>query len=390
MRYDLDAVRLDQVIAPPYDVISSSERVTLANRSPLNSVHVELPEPDLAAGLDRYQVASALLAKWIGEGTVVRDRTPALYPYSMTVPGGRTSTGVIGALVIGPDGVDDDILPHEETLPRARTDRLDLLRATRTNLSPIWGLSMAPGLTAAITRRGEPIGDAFDDDGVRHRIWLVDDADAIDVVRRAVASAPLVIADGHHRYQTARTYRDEVREANGDRAGDHDLIMTLVVELSDEQLTVGAIHRTIVGLPDRFDIPGAFERWFDVVRAGPPDARVVGALDDSGALGLVTGDGAWMLTPREGTYEAAGSDLDASLVALVLADLPRHETSHPHTADQAVRAVSDGSAQAAVLLRPPTVAQITEWAAARRQMPPKTTYFTPKPRTGMVFRPVDG
>jgi ABC-type amino acid transport substrate-binding protein len=166
--------------------------------------------------------------------------------------------------------------------------------------------------------------------------------------------------------------------------------MALVVELSEEQLTVGAIHRTLSGLPEGTDLRAAFGRWFDMVHAGSATERVVGALGGSGALALITTTDAWLLNPKPEASEVAGSDLDASLVALALADLPEQSSTHSHTWPEALAAVRDGEAQAAVLLRPVTVEQIADWAAARRRMPPKTTYFSPKPATGMVFRVLDG
>ncbi|MGH9090248.1 MAG: DUF1015 family protein [Acidimicrobiales bacterium] len=376
LRYRPGAVRLNQVVAPPYDVVGPAQRSTLAARSPYNAIRVELPEADLHRGLDRYRVAAELLAAWTARSVLVADPAPALYPYRMTSPEGRTSTGVIGALEVGAD----DVLPHEQTMPKPRSDRLDLLRATGANLSPIWGLSPAAGLSATFAPSGPPAGDAYDDDGVRHQIWVLDHPDAVDEVARAVAGAPVVVADGHHRYETARAYREEAGP------GPADLVMALVVELTEEQLTVGAIHRAVAGLPPGTDVPATAGRWFDALRAGPATGRVVSALGGSGSLALVTPEGAWLLTPRPEAYEAAGSDLDSSLVDLVLAELPPHEATHRHSWEEAWSAVEGGEAQAAFLLRPASVAQIAEWAAARRRMPPKTTYFSPKPRTGMVFR----
>ena len=386
LRYRPERVKLDQVIAPPYDVIDSAERVHLASRSPANSVLVELPEPDLSGGRDRYQVASALLSSWLAEGIVGVEAAPALYPYRMTSPDGRRSTGVIGALGLPADGEEGEILPHEQTLPKPKSDRLDLLRATQANLSPIWGLSLSAGLSATFEPDGPAVIDVVDDDGVRHELWVLDEPDVLDAVSDALGAAPVVIADGHHRYETARAYQREVRAQNGDRPGPHDLVMALVVELAEDQLTVGPIHRTLDGLPEGFDLPAAFAKWFDVVRAGPATEVVVGALGDSASLALVTPDGAWLLTAHPEVYEAADSDLDSSLVALVDAELPAHTSTHRHSWAEAYGALTAGHAQAAVLLRPVTVAQISEWAAARRKMPPKTTYFSPKPRTGMVFR----
>ncbi|HVA61638.1 MAG TPA: DUF1015 domain-containing protein [Mycobacteriales bacterium] len=390
LRYNPDEAPIAQLIAPPYDVIGSAERVHLATRHAANAVLVELPEPDLQGGRDRYKVAADLFEMWQAEGIVLTDPVPCLYPYRMTDTAGRSSTGVLGALGLADPGEESDILPHEQTLPKPKSDRLDLLRATGANLSPIWGLSMSPGLTATFDPTDdEPVVDAFDDDGVRHQLWVLNDQDSIAAIAAAVAKAPVVIADGHHRYETARAYQAECREANGGQAGPHDLVLALIVELAEEQLTVGAIHRTITGLPEGFDLIGALSVQFDLVRAGAADDRTLGALADANSLALVTGGDAYLLLPHSATYEEAGNELDSSLIAAALSHLPPHESSHRHSLAEVMEAMAAGDAQAAFLLRPVTVSQIEEWAEARRRMPPKTTYFSPKPRTGMVFRSLD-
>jgi uncharacterized protein (DUF1015 family) len=390
LRYQPALAPIAQVIAPPYDVISPTERVHLASRHQANSVLVELPEADLTGGRDRYEVASDLFLRWQGEGILAVDPEPSLYPYRMTDPSGRSTTGVIGALGLAEPGEESDILPHEQTLPKPKSDRLDLLRATKANLSPIWGLSMADGVTATFDPTDdEPVADAFDDDGVRHQLWVLSDPDAVEAVRAAIARAPVVLADGHHRYETARAYQAECRAADGDVPGPYDFVMAFVVELSEDQLTVGAIHRTISGLPADFDLVAALAPSFDVVRAGVADDRTLGALADSNSMALVTGGMAYLLLPHPDLQEQPGNDLDSNLLATVLAQLPPHEVTHRHSVSEALEALADGEGQAAFLLRPVTVKQIDEWANDRRRMPPKTTYFSPKPRTGMVFRSLD-
>jgi uncharacterized protein (DUF1015 family) len=390
LRFRSEVAPLAQVIAPPYDVISASERSHLASRHRANAVLVELPEADLPGGRDRYAVAADLFARWQSKGILVADPGRNLYPYRMTDPSGRATTGVIGALGLADPGEESDILPHEQTLPKPKSDRLDLLRATRANLSPIWGLSMAAGVTATFDPTDdEPVADVYDDDGVRHQLWVLNDADTVGAVGTAVATAPVVLADGHHRYETARAYQAERRQANGGAAGPYDLVMALVVELSEDQLTVGAIHRTISGLPEGFDLIGALAPWFDVVRAGAADDRTLGALSGSSSLTLVTGGQAYLLLARPEMQEQEGNDLDSNLIATALAALPPHEVMHRHSVAEAMEALRDGEGQAAFLLRPVTVKQIEEWANERRRMPPKTTFFSPKPRTGMVFRSLD-
>jgi uncharacterized protein (DUF1015 family) len=390
LRYRPEVAPLAQVIAPPYDVIAATERAHLASRHRANAVLVELPEADLSGRRDRYAVASELFARWQAKGILAVDPVPSLYPYRMTDPTGRTTTGVIGALGLGEPGAETHILPHEQTLPKPKSDRLDLLRATRANLSPIWGLSMAAGITATFDPTDDdPVADVYDDDGVRHQLWVLNDADTVAAVGAALATAPVVLADGHHRYETARAYQSERRQANGGAPGPYDLVMALVVELSEDQLTVGAIHRTVSGLPADFDLVEALAPWFDVVRAGAADDRTLGALADSHSLALVTGGQAYLLLAHAEVQEEPGNDLDSKLIASVLAELPPHEVTHRHSVVEAMAALDDGEGQAALLLRPVTVEQIDEWANERRRMPPKTTFFSPKPRTGMVFRSLD-
>jgi uncharacterized protein (DUF1015 family) len=390
LRYRPDVAPLAQVIAPPYDVISSTERAHLASRHRANAVLVELPEADLSGRRDRYVVAADLFTRWQEKGLLVADPVPSLYPYRMTDTDGRVTTGVIGALGLAEPGAESDILPHEQTLPKPKSDRLDLLRATRANLSPIWGLSMAKGVTATFDPTDDdPVADVVDDDGVRHQLWVLSDADTVAAVATALAAAPVVLADGHHRYETARAYQTEQREAHGGAPGPYDLVMALVVELAEDQLTVGAIHRTVSGLPEDFDLVTALAPWFDVIRAGAADDRTLGALADSRSLAMVTGGQAYLLLPQAEVQEQEGNDLDSNLIATALEALPPHEVMHRHSVAEALEALRDGEGQAAFLLRPVTVAQIDEWANARRRMPPKTTFFSPKPRTGMVFRSLD-
>jgi uncharacterized protein (DUF1015 family) len=271
LRYD-PSIPLDRVIAPPYDIVDPEERARLAARHLANAIHVELPVEDPRTGLDRYQSAGQYLARWIEEGVVQRDAGPAFYAYRMTEPDGSTTTGVIGALVCDPAGA--DILPHEQTMPKDTTDRLDLLRATRANLSPIWGLSLSLGVSKTYLVDGAPTAEATDDDGVAHALWVLDDRAVTDAITAGVGAAPLVIADGHHRYHTALTYQAE-RRAAGDGAGGWDSIMAFVVELSEDQLSVGPIHRTLSGLPADLDLTDTFAQWFDTVHVGPAEATLV-------------------------------------------------------------------------------------------------------------------
>ncbi len=391
LRYDKRRVDLSMVIAPPYDVIGAQERSRLVSRHSANAVRIELPEPDHHTGLDRYTNAAAQLEQWQQDGILVREPSPSFYAYRMTTPDGHATNGVIGAL-----GIDDqsaaEILPHEQTLPKPKSDRLDLLRATGANVSPIWGLSLSPGLSKTFVRSDAPDADAIDADQVRHELWVINDPETVSAVQGAVGASPVVIADGHHRYETARAYRRALEETGSTTnpvAPGADLVMAFIVELTEEQLDVRPIHRALSGLPDGLDLVDAFSSWFDVTRAGDFDERTISALGEIGALALVMPSGAWLLSPKDGTPEAAGAELDSSMVALVIAELPDHELEFLNSWQEGMEALSSDRVQAVVLLRPVSVEQIAEWANAGRRMPPKSTYFHPKPRTGMVFRTLD-
>jgi uncharacterized protein (DUF1015 family) len=392
LRYASDRVRIDDVIAPPYDIISPEERQALEARSPYNSVRLELPRDE--PGLDRYRAAARLLAQWRAEGIVARDSVPSFYGYRMTFTDEerrpRQSVGVIGALGLEPPGA-NGILLHERTTPKAKTDRLQLLRATRANLSPIWGLSLGSGLTDLMAMPETKPLQAVDDDLVTHELWPITDAQRAAAITDAVGSAPVVIADGHHRFETALTYRQERRDAGAGRSGPFDLVMAFIVELVEDQLSVRATHRLINGLPADFDLEGALSKEFDVTPTEPPDVSIGRRMEKAGALALLTANGSWLLVPRHAISRSTSpDDVDSTILEPVLAKLPPHEVTYQHGWDVAAAALAKGAAQAAILLRPATVSQIAETGRGGERMPPKTTFFWPKPRTGQVFREVGG
>lgn len=384
IRYDLARVALGDVVSPPYDVVDETQRAQLAARSPYNAVRIDLPIDE--GGEDRYAVAHRLFSRWQAEGVLVRDREPTFTVYRMSYADdagvARHTTGVIGALDLRPPGA--DILPHEQTTPKARSDRLELLRACRANLSAIWGLSLAKGLTDLLPVDAEPVADVDDGAGVRHTIWIVDRPEVSDVIADAVAAQPVVIADGHHRYDTSLIYLSE-RERSEGQAGGAAATLAFVVELVEDELTVRAIHRLLTGLPAGFDLVAALEPWFEP--AGPPPAGVpvTTAMTEAGALCAVLPTGEVMLRPRPDAL-AEARDLDSARLDVALAALPTHEVTFQHGPDNVRRAVVTGEAQAGVLLRPASVAQIEATAHGGERMPPKTTFFHPKPKTGLVFR----
>ncbi|WCO69125.1 DUF1015 domain-containing protein [Iamia majanohamensis] len=380
------------VTAPPYDVVDADDRAALVARSDRNAVLFDLP--DEADGADRYTAAAATFDAWRADGTLVTDDRPTFTVYRMTYTDDRgrpaRTLGVIGALELsGPD--EGRILPHEHTTPKARTDRLDLLRATCANLSAIWVLSPAEGLTALLEPDGPARDEWTDDDGVGHATWVVDDPARVAAIAEAVGSRPAVVADGHHRYETALLHRDERRAAAGPGAElGSDQLMALVVELTADELTVRPIHRLVEGL-DAEALGDALAPWFTTVGAPVPasavaDGEVLALMDEVGALALVGPDGgATLLLPAEDAFVGV-EDLDSARAAHALGQLEGVEVRPQHGTDLVQRAVTGGQAAAGLLLRPATVAQIAENARSEARMPAKTTFFHPKPKTGVVFR----
>jgi len=384
IRFDLSRSGLAQVIAPPYDVIDAAQREALAARDPHNAVKIDLPAE--ADGEERYEVARSLLASWLADGTLVVDERSSFTLYRMTASDDagveRRTTGVIGALDLSPPGT--DILPHEHTTKKAKSDRLDLLRSTRANTSAIWGLSLAKGLTDLLPIDTEPLADLVDEDDVRHTIWRVDDPATCAAISAAVAEQPVVVADGHHRYETSLAYKGEREVSDGD-AGEAGATLAYVVELIEDQLTVHAIHRLITALPEGTEVAALLAPWFEEAGPPPEGVAITTAMAEAGCLTLVLPDREVLLKPRADAL-ADARDLDSSRLDVGLAALPDHQLRFQHGVQNVRAAVASGAAQAGVLLRPATVAQIEATAHGGERMPPKTTFFHPKPKTGLVFR----
>ncbi len=390
-----------EVAAPPYDVIDDDERVALETRSPINSVRLIQPQ-----GPDRYADAARLLAAWRADGTLATDPEPAFYGYRMRYTDAdgraRTTVGVLGALRLppaagAPTTGPEAILAHERTISKHKSDRLDLLRATRANLDPIWGLSLAGGIRAAVGDAA-PAAIVFDELGTRHELVPITDPARIAAITEAVGSAPMVLADGHHRFETASNYRNEIAGTGTsvplDGSGS---IMAFVTELEEEELSVGPIHRLLSQL-DGLDLRAALAPWFEVVDAGPVTAvdadRLDGLLRTHPGPLLVDAQGAALLTARADVVQplltdpAPVRDTDAAAFeAVIVPALPAGaEIAYRAGAVTCAGLVGKGEADAAILLRPATVEQIRAAAFGGLRFPQKTTFFEPKPRTGLVFR----
>ncbi|MGH9048145.1 MAG: DUF1015 family protein [Acidimicrobiia bacterium] len=390
------------VAAPPYDVIDEVDRARLEAADPHNAVHLILPRD--ASGRDRYRVAADTLASWQAEGVLTADAEERFYLYVMEFEDEdgrpRRTRGVIGALGLPAAPGTGTVMPHERTSPKAKSDRLALLRATRANLDPIWCLSLASGLTDLLEAEpGASLAACVDADGVRHRLRALE-GDAARIAA-AVGAAPLMIADGHHRFETACAYRDQ-RADTGEVDPGAGRIMAFVVELSEAELCVRAIHRLLTGISE-IDLRDALAPAFEIVGMGfntPEGVALLRArMASTGGLGLAERGRLALLTPRADALAPALGGVEPQLRAVdatvfeagILPRLPA-ATEVGYRSDAAVAAgiVEKGAAEAAVLLRPVTVPQIRAAAFAGVRMPQKTTFFHPKPRTGMVFRRLDG
>ncbi len=406
---------LQDVVAPPYDVIDSEQRAALLARSPLNIVAVDLPEGEP----DRYAAAAALLADWQSEGALVRDGEPALWAHTQdyTGPDGRRRTrrGFFCRVLIEEYGP-GRVRPHERTHPGPKEDRLRLTRATRANISPIFSLYSDPGQAAwralAPATEAPPWGEVTDPDGTVHRLWRVADPAAIAAVQEATREAELLIADGHHRYETMQAYAREIEDAEGESQppGDHRYILMCLVALEDPGLTVFPTHRLVRGLDAgrRQALRAALERDFDisevaVEQIAPAPGRgplELGFIDsESGRpLRLRLKDQAIADAALAG-HAAAYRQLDTGVLeALVLKGalgLSDEDISHfnglfyARDTEEALAMVASGEYDAAFLMRPTPVEQVREVAAAGENMPPKSTFFFPKLLTGLLLNPLE-
>lgn len=368
--------------APPYDVFDEDRRGQYAQSHTHNIVHIDYPiESD---GAHRYENASKVLAQWISAGVLVADARESFSIYRMTFTDDagrqRTTVGVIGALEVVDEGA-GGVLPHERTTPKAKTDRLDLTRATQANLSPVWGLSLSAGLTELLMEPGELVSQCTDEEGVHHVIERVDSPDRVRAISACVSAQPVLIADGHHRYAISRTYRDEARATSGPAGA--ELTMTYVGELIQEQLSVAAIHRL-------YDISAssllsALTPYYSTADAGKVDAHTIAQMDEKGCLCLVDANGqGTFLIPNDAELSTV-RDLDSSRLEYALSKTT-HEVSYQHGVSEVLEKVTTGRYGSAILIRPVSLNEIRRTADTGELMPPKSTFFTPKLRTGMVLR----
>lgn len=408
LRYERSVVgSLAEVVAPPYDVIDSSQRAALAARSPFNVVGIDLPQGDP----DPYESARELFETWQLQGALVREREPALWAHTQEYsgPSGKrlTRRGFFCRVRLEPYGP-GRVRPHERTHPGPKEDRLRLTRATRANISPIFSLYSDPGAAAwralSAGTDQEPFAEVRDADATVHRIWRIADPDAIAAVQAATADTELLIADGHHRYETMLEYAEEVGGA-----GEHRFILMCLVAMEDPGLTVFPTHRLIRGLDTQRQesLRAALGRDFEVEEV---DRDSIAPPADSGVLQLgyfdahrrqplrltlkdqAIADAA--LRERSAAYRHLDTGVLEALVLKGALGMSDEDIAHfnglfyARDSAEALAMVEQGGYDAAFLMRPTPVEQVRDVAAAGENMPPKSTYFFPKLLTGLLFNPL--
>jgi uncharacterized protein (DUF1015 family) len=427
LRY-ADPASLAKRTAPPYDVISDDERAGLAARDDRNVVQLILPRAEGSSDADaKYAHAAKLLEGWRTDGTLVRDETPAYYRYdqSFAPPDGGprvTRSGFLALVQLRPFA-DRVVLPHERTLRGPKEDRLKLFRATSTNLSPGFMLYRDPSrsLDAALAT-GETIARfttqaATEYGPIDNVLTRVSSPDAVRAITEHIGRGTLLIADGHHRYETALHYRDEIESAGAtDAHAEHKFFMAFLCNEDDPSLRVFPTHRLVHGI-DGFSLAAMLDRVRDAF-----DVRTVAARDaaslmreakSAGAkaptLVAVTRDAAHVLTLRAG-FDAArhptlgarppalrGTDV-AILHAVVLehalgisldAQARQANLTYLKDAGEAVRRVSSGEGDVLFLMNATPVAQVRSVAEEGEVMPQKATYFYPKVLTGLAIHTLD-
>jgi len=390
------------VTAPPYDVITPAARDRYEAQNPYNMVRLILARTDRDSR-DRYRPVAELMDAWRAKGALVLDPAPALYLYEEAyelrgTP--RVQRGVLASVTLDEGG--SWILPHERTMAGPVNDRLHLLEATRTNLSPVFGVYAGAGKAAAVLddlTATAPTVDWADETGVRHRLWPVTDRERIATWCGLLAPHRVVIADGHHRYRTSLAYRESMRAAG---PGPWDQLLMFLVDADLHGPSILPIHRLLLSLPPQA-VLDAVAGDFEVRPAGPPAEleAALGALPvDRTGFGLVGPGRSWLLVASDQAALAAEAGIDRQPLDVEVLHGPvlakrlgvtdfEGQVVYENDLAEATARVERGTAASLVVLRPTPFSQVVTLARNGGTLPQKTTFFYPKPRDGLVLRPLD-
>jgi uncharacterized protein (DUF1015 family) len=415
--YNQASVCLDEVVAPPYDVISPNEQQKLYERSPLNAVRLILGREQ-----DRYASAAQHLEEWVATSVLQRDGEPAFYVLWQTFRGanGRelTRKGFI-ALCRLEDFDSRVVLPHEKTHTQPREDRLRLFKATNANMSPVFALYSDPerAVERLMNRLSNTLPCAeLDFDHVDNRMWKLLDEQTIEQIRTLMRTKQVLIADGHHRYETALAYRDWMRSQNPHQTGDepYNYMMMYFTNVDEDGLIILPTHRLVHSLSN-FEpkaVLAKLEQRF-ILHEYKDKESLLAALGSSPvvAFGLtLQGENMFYLLtskPTGSAKERAGEevaqevrDLDVSVLhSIVVEDIlsvskkaqeEKRHLEYTHDSTEAIEAVRSGKVQIALLMNPTKIDQVRSVARAGHTMPHKSTFFYPKLPSGLVFNLMTG
>ena len=398
LRFTEKAGNIADCVCPPYDIISESEREALIAKNPNNVVRLELP-----VGEDRYAQAGGILNEWLASGVLARDEQEGIFVYreEFNVSGkDYCLTGII-CLVELKEFSEKVVLPHEETLTKAKQDRLNLMKATNCNFSSIYSLySDESGTMEAIlndTTKTSPICSFTDEEEVTHTLWKIDDAATLATIVATFENKQLFIADGHHRYETALNYKKTVNP-------EAKYVMMTLVDMDDKGLVVFPTHRLIVDKElDRNEIVAKCASDFDSTVL--PLADLKKSLENGENNPTYAfydgGDEFVLLTLKDGAKRNidgrsdAYSDLDVSILHSYILEnalgidkenmANQVNLRYTRSMDEAIESVKNGKASGAFLINATKVSQIKAVALAGDKMPQKSTYFYPKLKTGLVL-----
>ena len=415
-RYDLSRVDIQDVVAPPYDVISPQQQSQFYDKSPFNVVRLILGREE-----DRYASAAKYFLEWQDTGLLARDKKPCFYALQQKFDGldGKRITRKGFIVLCRLEEFEKKIvLPHEKTLAKPREDRFKLFKATNANFSQIFSLYSDPekrvdsSLNGA-TNKPPTVEVVFED--VENRIWMVDDEKSIAAIQGFLAGKQVLIADGHHRYETALAYRDFMRSQNKKTSGreGYEYVMMFFTNLEDEGLMIYPTHRLVHSLT-RFDAREFLTRISEhfVCREFKDQHTLVLALQSSAmkSFGLVLqGDPTFRLITLKPTAPVAEivrengprevRELDVTLLhSLILRDMLRISSeaqeqklnlTYVKSLDEAIETTNSGKAQLAFLMNATKIEEVRAVAKAGFTMPQKSTYFYPKLLSGLLINKLD-